>query len=138
MNLIFKVNATIDVVFNYLTNMQKFAAIHPVITKINSLGNNNYLVYETLKIGFIPISFTYPVNVVQNEIAKKVVIRATVMKVNKIEMIFNLTTKSQATIIEESITFKTFFLLKPIMKSIFKKQHLQLFKNLDLAQGKTH
>ncbi len=138
MNLIFKVNAKIDVVFDYLTDMQKFVAIHPVITKINSLGNNNYLVHETLKIGFIPISFTYPVNIVQNKIAKNVIIKATVMKVNKIEMIFNLHTKNQSTIIEEFITFKTFFAIKPIMQSIFKKQHLQLFKNLDLAEDQIH
>ena len=58
MNLIFRVNKPIDTVFDYLTDMQKFVSVHPLISKIDDLSGNNYLVHETLKVGFIPFSFT--------------------------------------------------------------------------------
>jgi hypothetical protein len=46
---------------NYLADTNKFTSVHPVITKLEPKGGDNYLVYETLKVGFIPFSFTYPV-----------------------------------------------------------------------------
>jgi carbon monoxide dehydrogenase subunit G len=61
MKLSFKIHNNIDLIFGYLTNMQKFVSVHPVISKIDNTSNKNYLVDETLKFGFIPFSFTYPV-----------------------------------------------------------------------------
>ena len=61
MELTFTLTKPADFIFDYLTDMDKFASIHPVISKIDRLGDNRYLVHETLKIGFIPYSFTYPV-----------------------------------------------------------------------------
>ena len=66
MNLIFNIPTPIDTVFDYLTDMQKFASVHPVISKIDIVSKNSYLVHETLMLGFIPISFTYPVTIDQN------------------------------------------------------------------------
>jgi hypothetical protein len=112
--------------------MQKFVSVHPVISKIDKTGNDSYLVYETLKLGFIPFSFTYPVNIEKNSDGKVVVIRATVMKVTKIEMKFVLKTDKDHTIVEENIQFRSPLPIKFIMQSIFRKQHSQLFKNIEL------
>ncbi|MBK7882465.1 MAG: hypothetical protein IPJ81_00470 [Chitinophagaceae bacterium] len=114
--------------------MKKFVSVHPVITKIDTLGNNNYLVHETLKIGFIPFSFTYPVTIESNDFDKSVIIRATVMKFTKIEMIFKLSSYNGLTKIDETINFNTFLPVKPIMQKIFRKQHQQLFKNIEQAK----
>lgn len=132
MDLLFKLNKPPDLIFDYLTDMQKFVSVHPVISKIDKTGDERYLVYETLKFGFIPFSFTYPVTIEKNTIDKVVVIRATVMKMTKIEMKFVLKTDNDHTIIEENIQFRSPLPIKFIMQSIFRKQHKQLFKNIEL------
>lgn len=131
MDLSFKINKSTDYAFDYLTDMQKFVTVHPVIYKIDAITHENYLVYETLKLGFIPFSFTYPVTIEKNSVDKIVVIRATVFKLTKIEMQFVLKSDNDYTIIKEEINFKSPLPVKFIMKSIFKKQHTQLFKNIE-------
>lgn len=131
MNLSFRINKSADFVFEYLTDMQKFVSVHPVITKINKTGTNSYLVYETLKIGFIPFSFTYPATIESIQADKVVIMRATVMKLTKIEMTFALKTDKDFTVIEENIQFKSPLPVHFIMQNIFKKQHSKLFKNME-------
>ncbi len=132
MKLSFSINKNIDLTFDFLTDMQKFVSVHPVIFQIDNLGNENYLVHETLKFGFIPFSFTYPVTIEKSTADKKVTIRATVFKMTKIEMKFVLKSDNNSTIIDEEITFKSPLPVKFIMKSVFKTQHKQLFKNIEL------
>ena len=133
MNLSFKIKKSIEVVYSYLTDMEKFTSIHPVITRIDPTSNDAYLVHETLTLGFIPFSFTYPVKVEKNVADKTVIIRATVFKLTKIEIKFVLTEKEGFTTIEEQIKFNSPLPIKPIMQKIFKKQHAQLFRNMEVS-----
>lgn len=112
--------------------MQKFVSVHPVISQIDNTGNESYLVHEKLKFGFIPFSFTYPVTIEKSIVDKKVIIRAIVFKMTKIEMKFDLKSENDFTIIDEEINFKSLLPVKCIMESIFKTQHKQLFKNIEL------
>ena len=132
MKLSFEINKNIDLVFDYLTDMQKFVSVHPVISKIENTSDKSYLVHETLKFGFIPFSFTYPVTIENSTTDKIVVIRATVFKLTKIEMKFVLKADNGHTIIDEEIQIKSSLPVKFIMESIFKKQHDQLFKNIEM------
>lgn len=132
MKLSFRVHKNIDFIFDYLTDMQKFSSVHPVISKIENTRNESYLVYETLKFGFIPLSFTYPVIIKKNTVAKTVTILATVFKITKIEMKFALCADNDFTIIDEEIYFTSPLPVTFIMQRIFKKQHSQLFKNIEL------
>jgi carbon monoxide dehydrogenase subunit G len=131
MKLIFKVNKSIDTVFDYLTNMQKFTSVHPVISKINMVSDGKYLVYETLKFGFIPFSFTYPVTIKFNYDNKTIEIFATVFNVTNIEMNYKLEVANGLTIITENIQIKSFLPIVRIMESVFRKQHSILFKNIE-------
>jgi len=137
MELTFRLKKTPDIVFDYLTDMQKFVSVHPVITHMDKTGNDSYLVHETLKFGFIPISFTYPVIIEKHPVDKIVIIRATVMKLTKIEMRFVLTADNDFTVVQESIQFKSPLPVKSIMQSIFRKQHSQLFRNIELEGNET-
>jgi carbon monoxide dehydrogenase subunit G len=132
MKLLFSINKNIDLTFDFLSDMQKFVSVHPVISQIDNLGNENYLVQETLKFGFIPFSFTYPVAIEKNIANKKVTIRATVFKITQIEMKFVLKAYNDMTIIDEEINIKSPLPVKYIMNSIFRTQHKQLFKNIEL------
>lgn len=132
LNLSFKVEKPIETVFENLTDMQKFVSFHPVITKIEAISNNNYRVHETLRFGFIPVTFQYLVVINSNLAEKKVKMVATVLKFTKIEINFVLKTVENFTIITESIHFKSPFPVKGIMGRIFKKQHSILFGNMNL------
>jgi len=131
MELLFRLKKPSEFIFDHLTDMQKFVSVHPVITQIEKTGIESYIVHETLKLGLIPFSFTYPVTIEKNIINKVVVIRATVFKLTKIEMKFILKAASDFTVIEESIQFKSPLPIKFIMQNIFRKQHQQLFKNIE-------
>lgn len=135
MKLTHRINKKTDFIFDYLTDMQKFVSVHPVITKINKTGNFSYLVYETLKLGFIPVSFTYPITIESNSLNKLVIMRTTVMKLTKIEMTFILKADNDFTVIEEDIIFKSLLPIKSIMRSVFKKQHEQLFQNIEALKA---
>lgn len=122
--------ASPQVVFTYLTDMNLFASLHPVISKIDSKGNGQYLVFETLKIGTIPFSFTYPV-VLRYDFAKSFVhIKAIIFKLATVEMSFILSTENDHTTIEENIYVKSIPLLNSLIIGIIKTQHLVLFNNL--------
>jgi len=134
MNLKFEINKPIHIVFEYLTDMRKFVSVHPVISKIDNISGNNFLVHETLTLVVIPISFTYPVTIDQNFNEKKVVIRAKIMKIIGIEMSYSLTSENNSTIVNETISFKSPFPIKSLMQKTFKKQHTVLFKNIETSK----
>ena len=132
MELSFKLKKTPDFIFEYLTDMQKFVSVHPVISQILNTGDNSYLIHETLKFESIPFSFSYPVTIEKHLGDKIVIIRATVMKLTKIEMKFVLEAEKDFTIVKENIQFKSLLPVKFIMRKILKKQHSQFFKNIEM------
>lgn len=130
MKLTYKINKPSEVIFDFLTDMEKFVSVHPVITQIDNLGGNNYFFHETLKMGFIPFSFTYPVKIEENVAEQLIIMRATVMKFTKIQIHFVLKSVNGYSIIEETIHFNS-LLIRPILQHIFRKQHNKLFKNIE-------
>lgn len=133
MTFVYTINTPTDIVFDYLADMQKFVSVHPVITRIDNIKDNRYLVFETLKFGFIPFSFTYPIKVNSNKITGNISIKATVMKIASIEMMFSIVQANGCTIIQEEMNFKTILPIKSLMQKIFIKQHQQLFLNMEKA-----
>jgi carbon monoxide dehydrogenase subunit G len=132
MKLSFRIKKDIDFVFVCLTDMKKLVTVHPVIYRIDDTGNERYLVYETLKFGFVPFSFTYPVSIEKSELNRTVIIRATVFRLTKIEMKFLLKSDGDYTIIEEDTRFKSPLPVAYFMERIFRKQHSQLFENIGM------
>jgi carbon monoxide dehydrogenase subunit G len=130
MNLRHQVNQSSEIVFDYLTDMTKFVSIHPVIEKLERVGGNDYLVFETLKFGFIPFSFTYPATVCGDQASKSVVMNARVMKVATIEFRFQISEGDGVSIIDEWILVNSVLPLKSLIQQVIKKQHLQFFENL--------
>lgn len=130
--LAFEVKKPIETVFENLTDMQKFVSFHPLIDQIELISGNKYRVKETLRFGFIPVTFQYFVSINSNLAKNTVEMKATVLKFTKIEMNFVLKNVGNFTVITESIHFKSPFPVKGIMSQIFKKQHQILFENMNL------
>ncbi|MEO6231647.1 MAG: hypothetical protein ABJB11_11410 [Ferruginibacter sp.] len=127
----YKINKPASMVYDYLADMQKFASVHPVITKIDKIKDNRYLVFETMRFGFIPYSFTYTASVDSNKEIKMVNIKARVMKLVTIEMAFIITAANGFSLINEEINFTTGLPIQSLMQKIFIKQHRQLFINIE-------
>jgi len=133
MKLTFKSKKSVSEIFEYLSDMQKYAAVHPIISKIETCNEHNYLVFETLKFGFLSLNFKYPVCVMAYFFKLKIVMNAVVMKFTKIEIVFELQAVNQFTIINETINFKSPLPVTVFLKRIFKKQHEQMFRNIEQA-----
>ncbi len=131
MVLTYTLNKPAAFIFDYLTDMDKFVSIHPMITRIDSLGDSRYLVHETMKLGFIPYSFTYPVSIAGDAREHKVTIRATVMKMTHILMEYAIRQEGGQAIVEETITFKTLLPIKKVLEKLFREQHELLFRNMN-------
>jgi len=131
MKIDYRIDQPAEVVFDYLTDMQKFVTVHPIIYRIDDLGENKYLVFEKLNFGFIPYSFTYYASVRADHDNSIVTITATVMKIVKIEMIYTIRSEGNKTLLNEVINFSSVLPVKPVMKKIFREQHEQLFKNIE-------
>lgn len=66
MNLEHRVTKSPQTVFEYLSNMDKFVQIHPIVYKVEALGNDEYKFFEKLNVLMISLPITYLVKVVAN------------------------------------------------------------------------
>ncbi|AQG79955.1 hypothetical protein [Spirosoma montaniterrae] len=112
--------------------MQTFAQVHPVITQIKETGHNNYLVFETLPLGVLSFSFTYPAIIESNAAQHTVFMQATVFKLIHIDMLFTLKPDNDFTIVSEEIRFRSALPVQIILERVFRKQHEKLFENIEL------
>lgn len=131
MKLDHRVNRPLPFVFDCLFNMQKFVEVHPVIYKIKNIGGNSYRISEKLKLGFVPFAFNYTASVEGNSQNGTVVMKALVMKVVKINIVFSLQAEGENTLVNETVTFSSILPVKPILETIFRKQHTRLFENIN-------
>lgn len=127
----YKVNKPVSVIVDYLTDMDKFVSVHPVINRMKKIGDNKYLVYETLKLGGIPFSFTYKTTIQCDQENKHIIMKAVVMGLTKINISFRVSQEIGYTFVDEKIDFRSVLPVKNIMTNIFRKQHAQFFKNIE-------
>lgn len=134
MQLTFRIKKPSALVYDYLTDMQKFASVHPLISKIQEIGHPKYLVHEFIKLGYFPVSFTYPVTIESHPVKNLIYMHAVIMKLTKIEMVYQLKSDGNDTVIEENITIISLLPVKSTLQRIFRKQHGLLFKNIEALQ----
>ncbi len=111
--------------------MQLFASVHPVIYKIEEEGNNQYKVFEKLRFGPIPYAFTYTATVESHQSENRITMNATVMKLTKIGMQFQIIEHEGYCIVHENIVFKSVLPVRGLMSKIFKTQHMKLIDNIN-------
>lgn len=130
MKLKHTLQASLQDVFPYLADPDLFASVHPVISKIETKGNGHYVVHETLKLGPIPFSFTYPAIIHHDVEMGTVHMQAIVFKMTTMNMSFQFTKENDMTIIEENIDIKSKLPFNALTLNVVKSQHLELFKNI--------
>ncbi len=135
MILKFKLKSSPKKVFSILSDAKLFEKFHPVIFKIDDLGNDHFLIHETLKFLFIPITFTYPAKISSNKEKGIVQMNAVVMKIVKVDLNFLIAETPNCTEIVEEINIQSWLPVHPVMRMIFKQQHTKLFLNIDADSG---
>jgi carbon monoxide dehydrogenase subunit G len=131
MDLCFRLQKPPALVYDYLSDMQKFVSVHPIIYKIEPIEKNQYLIYERLKLIFIPANFTYTV-LVESDLDKKTVnYKARINALTKVEMNFDIKEDGSGCVVNEKVDFKSYLPVQTLMKSIFREQHKLLFDNIN-------
>lgn len=130
MELEFNVALPPQLVFEYLTDMQKFASVHPIIQKIEAQPDGSYKVFERINVGFLPYAFTYKAVVEAKPETLQVVINATVMGITHIQMNFDLHGSGSSTVVNEHISFRSPLPIKSVLSKVFREQHTLLFQNM--------
>lgn len=134
MNLEHHLRKSPEQVYEYLSDMQKFVSIHPVIHQMDPLGQGQYWVHERIKLLYIPWRFTYSATILVHS-PKHIAMSATVMGVVHIAMDFVLKdTNDEGCLVLETVQFKSFLPVHWVMTQIFRKQHTELFRNMDNAK----
>lgn len=127
----FQVNQEYYVLFDYLTDMQKYQSLNPAVTKIVDLGNGKYKIYKRLRFAYIPYFFSFPMTLTSNEDKLSINMEATILWLNKLEVGFRMIPMINYTIIEEIATWKSLIPIGCLMENSIKKQHKILFKNIN-------
>jgi carbon monoxide dehydrogenase subunit G len=120
-----------DQLFLYLTDMHKFAEVHPVIYKAEKISEIEYRLYEKIKFLFIPFSFSYKVKIEKVELMNLVILSSKVQRGVYLELSFFLNPVNGRTEIEETIYIKAPVIIKQIFSNTIKKVHKELFENIE-------
>lgn len=120
----------IEAVYSCLSEMDKFAEVHPVVYKAEKIGETEYRFYEKIKFVFIPFDFTYKVNLTSTVPNNYVEMESNVQKGVHLQLKFSLQTKNNVTEVEETIIIKANPLVRLVFQSVIKRVHKKLFKHI--------
>jgi carbon monoxide dehydrogenase subunit G len=120
----------VDEVIAVLGDMQRFAQVHPIIQRIEPLGDQDYLVHLTVSFGPITYSFTYPVVVFVDRDTASVRIEATIQRITRMKMDFKVEPDGSGSKISETVEIRSPLPIKGYLLKLLRTQHTQLFKNM--------
>lgn len=129
--LLFSCQKAPDIVLEVLSDMQRFAAIHPIIQRIEPLGGDRYRVHETVRFGPIPYSFTYPVQLTVDPASKRVRMQARIQGMTSMDMHFEVSPQGGGSLITETVGIRSPLPIKGSLQRLLREQHTQLFRNID-------
>lgn len=125
---IFKVNKDIFTIKQQLTNAEKFVLVHPLIYKMTDLGENEYKVFEKIKLGILTFRFTYKASITDEKNSVKIV--ATVLGMATISMSFTFQHEDKVTVVKERLIIKSLLPINNYMNRLIEKQHRIMFANI--------
>lgn len=130
MILRFNVGQNLATVFQHISEPEKFVSVHPLIFKMDVIDAFRYKVHEKVRIGWIPIRFTYNVEI-ENNGTNEVIMRAVIFKITRLNLHFKLTEEGEVTCISEDAKVTAPFPVKYIMYKILARQHQLMFSNIE-------
>lgn len=128
----FQLQKSAEAVFTHLSDVNKYAQIHPVIQSIQRTGPMDYLVFEELRFGPLPIRFSYPATVESDPTARIIQMRATVLSICTVHLQFEVAPANEGCLVCEHISVSTWLPIQRLIISVFRTQHTRMFANLEM------
>ena len=126
-----KVHKPSNFIFDALSNMETFATLHPVVNKIEFISSEQYLFFESLKIGPFSFAFTYPASVHPIKAQQRIIMKAIIFGKIFLDVYFDISRENGFSLVREEIKISTWLPIRTAMKMIVVKHHKQLFANLE-------
>lgn len=123
-----RLGKSVHQVYDCLIDPQKFVRFHPVIYRMDPIGQSTYLVHEKLSLIGLPISFTYKAKIAEQPSQNKVEMSASVFGLVNLELQFIIAAQQDGCIVTECIQIQSSLPLAWAMKPVIKKQHTLLFE----------
>jgi uncharacterized protein YndB with AHSA1/START domain len=116
-------------VYACLTDTDLFAATHPLIYRVASLGGQRFRMYERMP-GLRWLRFSYPAEIVGDSQRLVVQMRAKVFGLVSIAMAFELQPTALGCTVEETVDIQTRLPVRKLAAKVFRAQHVQWFQNI--------
>ena len=120
----------VDEVYPYLSDIERFVSMHPVIYKCEHKGGTDHVLYERLRVLGIGISFSYPVCIQESIPNERVVMFSEFIKGVNLRLVFDLTCNGETTTIKETILFKGPFFVRPMFMRLLARMHSEMMTNI--------
>ena len=130
MNINYLIDAPVREVFPFFADLVKFGDTHPIIFRVDDLGNNEYLIHEKLNLIVYHHKFTYKATLESAELNNKVTIYSNVQKGVYLHLTFVFNEVNGQTRIDETISVKASPLVKMIFHPLLRKSHLKLVNEI--------
>lgn len=122
-------SVNMDNQFNEFSNPMSYEIFHPLITRVNQIGDGKYLFHERITIFFIPYRFSYAVNVARLTDCKTVMM-AEVQKGVKLKLTFEKKqTDLTSNLIEKIEVFGPFLIRRLLLYKVCKA-HKEMSRNI--------
>ena len=127
-HLQFQVPQPLPMVHLCLSDMRRFAEVHPVMERALPLGPDRFRMIERLPLLFLKVRFSYPAVVKSTSDPPTVTMDATVMRLARIHLAFRLFPEGNGTRVEEHATISSPLPVHRAMRKAFQKYHPLLFE----------
>jgi carbon monoxide dehydrogenase subunit G len=117
-------------VIEYLSDPVKFTKVHPLIEKMELIEKGRYRVFEKVKFGPFPYSFTYVAAIDQDLEDGKVHMKISIKIGTRISFTFKVSPISDGCRVEEMVKMQSLLPIRGYMKKLISGQHKILFENI--------
>lgn len=117
-------------VIEYLSDPAKFTKVHPLIEKMELIDKRRYKVFEKVKFGPFPYSFTYEAAIDQDLENGVINMNISIKMGTRISLTFRVLPISGGCRIEEMVEMQSLLPIRGYMKKLISDQHKILFENI--------
>lgn len=131
MILNYNISKPVEAIYASLAQMDNFVSVHPVVYKVDCIGENEFIFYERIKFLFIPFAFNYKVNVDVLEKNKNITMSSAVRKGVLLKLEFLLVQNENSTDVIEKVSIKANIFVRMIFEIVLARAHKKLFLNIE-------
>lgn len=120
-----------ETIYATLAQMDSFVSVHPVVYKVDCVGENEFVFHEKINVLFIPFDFNYKVNVEALEKNKNITMTSLVRKGVLLKLEFMLVAHENYTEVIETVSIQANVFVRLIFKNVLTRVHKKLFLNIE-------